>query len=160
MSKPVKINLNDYEHVPTIDDLEGYQSVILTPIMLKDGTQPPTLFFRKGKKKDPLVSDVTGLVWSKDICIDNKVSEDQYVKLVDWWFGEAIKNEEYKKLINGMFFKNGFDPKITWESCLTYLKTCNPSKRKTHLHKFILNKMRINYQSVMGGINRSKRNGK
>jgi len=157
MSKPIKINLNEYERVPTIDDLEGYQSVILTPMMLKDGTQPPTLFFRKGKKKDPLVSDVTGLVWNKDICINNKVSEDQYIKLVDWWFGEAIKDVEYKKLINDTFFKNGFDPKITWDSAQAWLKTCTPSERKTHLHKFIMTKMRKNYQRVIGGINRSKR---
>jgi hypothetical protein len=162
--KPTKIDLNQYEKVSSIEELEGYQAVILTPYRVKEVVNgreveivPPSIYLRKGKKKPELLKDPTDVTWNKDIRIDPHVSEDEYIRLINWWFSEALKDEEYKKFINGTFFKNGFDPKITWERAETYLKTCNESERKEHIHKFILNKMRTNYQRVTGAINRSKR---
>ncbi|OQB09045.1 MAG: hypothetical protein BWY21_00950 [Parcubacteria group bacterium ADurb.Bin216] len=155
--KPRVIDFNEFEVCKKVEELEGYQSFIIKPFMLPDGTQPPAILLRKGNKKEDLVSDTTNVVWNRDVCIEKNVDEVTYCKLVDWWFKSAQADPEYKNFINSTFCKNGFDPKITWERAQIWLKTCIPSKRKTHINKFIQNKLRTNYQMITNAINRKRR---
>jgi hypothetical protein len=136
--KPKKIDLNKWELVYNIEDLDGYQGLIIIPKRLVDGRQLPDMYFRKDQIVS-LIENTTNIIWYKDCFISNKGTDFEYSKLVDWWFDSALKDEEYKTIINDTFNRNGFDVKISWEKAKNWLKTCVPSERKTHIHKFIWN---------------------
>ena len=139
--KPKKINLNQWEKVDTISDLDNYQSLIITPIKLSDGTQLPDIYFRKGIKKYDEVLDVNTTKWYQDIRISKDGNDDEYGKRVDWWFEQALDNEDYRSLLNTNFNKHGFDIKKSWDMAQNYLKRFNYSSRKTYIHKYVWNWM-------------------
>jgi hypothetical protein len=57
---------------------------------------------------------------------------------VDWWYSEAMKNEEYRSIINTNFNRSGFDVKKEFELSHNWLKKLDAkSERKTHIHKFV-----------------------
>ena len=99
MSKPIKINLNEYERVPTIDDLEGYQSV--TSYMLKDGTQPTYSGRVRRKNLNIRCKALSGTRISVLTTKYQRIS----IKLVDWWFSEVSRM--WRNLSDTFF--NGFD---------------------------------------------------
>jgi hypothetical protein len=136
-----KIDLNKWEMVGSENDLENYQSLIITPRKFIDGTQPPVLYFRRGAGLKQLIEDTTQVNWSKNCEISNKGTPEEYSERVDWWFDNAIENDEYKTIINDTFNRNGFDVKMSWEKAKMWLKRCVPSKRKTYIHKFVWNWM-------------------
>ena len=100
--KPKKIDLNQYELVDSEDDLEGYTGIILIPKRLRDGSQPPSLFFRKESGIIHIV-DVDNAVWFKDCRISQAGSQMDYIKRIDWWFENALKDEEYKQILVAMY---------------------------------------------------------
>jgi len=130
------INMNDYEVVASKKDLEGYQSLIIIPYMMDDGSQPDALFLRKGEKQI-LVADLDEDEFTKDTAI-TKVGEDtEYAVRVDRWFELAMKNEEFRSLVNTHFDKNNFDIRRSLEAAKVWLKKQSLSTRKTHLWKFL-----------------------
>jgi hypothetical protein len=134
--KPKKINLNDYERVQTIGELDGYSSIIIIPYMMDDGTQPAALFLRRGEKKNEIY-DVDDIVWDKDVVISKRGTVEEYAKRVDWWYSNAANDPEYRAMINENFSKNQYDVKMAWGKAIAWLKRQTPSARKTHLHKFM-----------------------
>jgi hypothetical protein len=105
--------------------------------MLSDGTQPPVLFFRRGEKEPEHVIDTSTTEWNKDVIINKFGTIEEYSQRVDWWFDEAIKNEEYRTIINEQFRKHNYDVRMAWEKAKVWLKKQTSSSRKTHIHKFL-----------------------
>lgn len=149
MSKPKKINLNQWERVKTADEMEGYQGLIIVPIALPDGTQLPNIYFRKGEFKHNEIDDVESVEWNKDIRISKEGSDDEYAERVNWWYSNALTNEEYRQLINTEFNKEGFDVKKQWNLSQNYLKKFNYSARKTYLHKYVYNWLRNEFHKYL-----------
>jgi hypothetical protein len=139
MNKPKKINLNQWEKVDQLSDLDNYQSLIITPVKLIDGTQLPDLYFRKGIKKYNEVEDISLIEWFKDIRISKEGTDEEYSQRVDWWYNKALENDSYRELINSSFNKHNFDVKKAWNMSQNYLKKFNYSARKTYLHKYVWN---------------------
>lgn len=134
-----KIDLNRWERVASEEDIENYRSLIIIPLKLIDGTQLPPLYFRQGKPLEPLIEDVEGVQWNKMIRISNLGDVTDYCKRVDWWFNNALADDEYKTILNDTFNKYGFNLKVSWDKAINWLKGCTPAQRKTYLHKFIWN---------------------
>ena len=133
-----KIDLNKFELVSSEDEiLEGQTGIIILPLRLKDGTQPPALHFRKGLPKQTQVKDVTDVCWTQDTHISKDGTDHEYARRVDWWFDEAMKDEEYKETINETYNRNGYQLKVAWEKARNWLKSRVPSARKTNIHKFV-----------------------
>lgn len=141
--KPIKINLNKWVKVNDGDNIDGYQTMYITPQKLDNGTQLPDIVFRKDELIIPLLEDCSDVTWEKSIHISNRGTEEEYSKRVDWWFDSAIQDPEYRNNINESFNKNGFDVRMSWEKAKQWLKYCTPSKRKTNIHKFIWNWLNI-----------------
>lgn len=139
MSKPKVIDLNKYERVNTPEELDGYQGLVIVPVKLGDGFQPPNIFFRKGIKKHNEIENTDGVEWFKDIRISKEGDDETYGQRVNWWFDQAILDDEYRKLINDNFNKHGFDIRKSWSMAQNYLKKFNYSARKTYLHKYVWN---------------------
>ena len=148
MSKPKRINLNDYERVEKESDLEGYQSVILTPLKVKVGDewmQPQDLYFRKPESERKFVETPVGAVWYKDVPICTKGSKYDYTKLVHWWYDNALKDPEFKAIINDTYAKNGFRVNVEVEKMKTWLVRQPQSSRKSHLYMFTNKWLNRNY---------------
>jgi len=158
--KPKVIDLNKYEIVNSEEELEGYTGIIITPLRMVDGTQPPKLHFRKGKPKVHEIDDVDSTVWFKDIHISNKGEDHEYAHRVDWWFDNALKDEDYRQIINETFNRNGYELKMAWEKARNWLKGQTPSARKTHLHKFVWNWLTKGMSMQLGRMERSGRKGR
>lgn len=104
-----------------------------------DGTQPPQLLYRRGLSKHNEVANVDEVEWTKDIRISKEGGDDEYSHRVDWWYSKALESDEYKKILNAAFNKNGFDLKKSWLMSQNYLKKFNYSARKTYIHKYVWN---------------------
>ena len=137
-----KIDLNKFELCNSEEDiLEGQSGLAITPLRLADGTQPRTLYFKKGVPKQVKIRDVENTVWYKDAHISSEGEDHEYAKRVDWWFDNAMKDQDYKDIINGTFDRNGFIVRESWEKARNWLKKKTPSARKTHIHRFVWNWM-------------------
>jgi hypothetical protein len=159
MSKPIKINLNNWEVVENENAIEGYSGMIITPKKLVNGIQPADLYFRRGELKVPEIEDVTTAMWFKDCHISNKGSEIEYANRVDWWFDSAISDQQYKTIINDTFNRHGFDIKMSWEKAKVWLKQQNGSSRKTFIHKFIWNWLSKGMQWQLTRLEKERANG-
>lgn len=139
MPKPKKINLNTWERVQELPDLDGYQSLILTPHKLEDGTQLPDLYYRRGLSKFLEIDKVDEVDWHKNIRISKEGTETDYAYRVRWWFENAEKDEEYKEIINSTFNRKEYPLKTEWEKLKYWLIRQSYSSRKTFIHKFAWN---------------------
>lgn len=129
--KPIRINLNDYEHVKTESDLKEHVGLIIIP----QNNLPP-MYFRKPIKVIE-IEDVDNAVWFKDIRISKNGEQHEYAKRVEWWFNQALNDRDYKELINQMFNRNGYDVKKDWEKAKCFLIASDKTTRKTYIHQFI-----------------------
>ena len=103
MPKPKKIDLNDYMRVGSEEDLADHIGLIITPARLNDGTQLPDWYFRKPiKQADAIIEDTTNAVWHKDCLISTKGSDVEYQRRCSWWLENALKDSEYRNIINNM----------------------------------------------------------
>lgn len=141
MAKPKVFDLNKWEKVKTEPELDGYQGLVIIPPRLENGTQLPSIYYRRGEVKSPEIEDVSTIEWFKDVRISKLGHGVEYAKRVDWWFDNALKDEEYRQIINDTFNRNGFDVKISWEKAKNDLKRYTPSDRKTYIHRFVWNWM-------------------
>jgi hypothetical protein len=92
-------------------------------------------------KKQVEVEDVSEIEWNKEIRISKDGDDDTYGSRVDWWFDQALLDDDYRKLINDNFNKHGFDIRKSWNMAQNYLKKFNFSSRKTYIHKYVWNWM-------------------
>lgn len=148
MSKPKRINLNDFERVEKETDLEGYQAVILTPLKVKIGDewmQPEDLYFRKPVRGERPVENISNAVWHKDVVISTLGSDYDYGRRVKWYFDNALEDVEFKGMINDTFDKNGFNIRQHLEWMQPWLKKQTLSCRKSHLKKFIWDHLTKDY---------------
>jgi len=148
MSRVKRLNLNDYELVDTPKDFEGYNGcVIIIPKRLKDGSQPPEMYWRKTGQY--LISDIDNETWTKNCKISTSGSHEEYARKVDWWVDNAFNDPEYKEIINNTFGKYNFNIRMSLDKSIAWLKGRTPSQRKSHLHKFFWNWLLKGYQWAM-----------
>jgi len=144
MPKPKKIDLNQYEVVSSEDDLIGHSGLILIPKKNKDGSQPQTFYFRKPSGVVH-IEDVDNSVWTKDCRISTAGSQMDYIKRVEWWFENALKDPEYREILISMY-KNavdnyGFNMKYRIEQTKGWLQSLEGSARKTYINKALMSSM-------------------
>jgi hypothetical protein len=144
MPKPKKIDLNQYELVDSEEELDGYTGIIVIPKKLHDGTQPPVLHFRKESNIIHIV-DTDNATWFKDCRISQAGSQMDYIKRIDWWFDNALADEEYRQILINMYKtaadKYGFDLKKRIDQSKGWLKSLNGTARKTYIHKSFIDSM-------------------
>lgn len=133
--KITKINLNDFEQVKTREELEGHTSIIITPKKHGD-KQLDDIYFRK-----PItvieIDDVDNAVWYKDVRISREGTIEEYTKRVEWWYDNAIKDADYRAILNATYNKHGFDIKSAWEKSKYFLYGLTPAGRKTYLAQYV-----------------------
>lgn len=134
--KPTKLNLNDFEQVTTVEELQDHVGLILTPKKLNNGTQLPNLYFRKPIKVIE-IEDVDQVEWFRDIRISKEGTLDDYAHRVKWWFENALKDDKYKTILNDTFNRNGFEIAKSWALAENYLYKLTPSQRKTYIAAFV-----------------------
>jgi len=156
MPKPKRINLNNYQKVNKEEELEGFSSLIITPFKQPDGTQPPIVFLRRPAKGGALAVDIETDDWSRKAVISTVGSEAEYNKRVAWWIDNALKDPEYKQMVNDAFANNGFNLKGEFEKIKGWLLMCNESQRKSHVDKFVKKWLNKNYAQHLNKINRNK----
>jgi len=139
MPKPKRIDLNDYEAVSSLEDLEGYTSLVIIPFKQEDGTQPPNICLRKRLSPFVEIKNVENAQWFQDCRINKKGSKSQYAERVNWWFKNAMLDEEYKDLLNDAFSDKGFNLPEAFERAKLWLKGRTVAQRKTYIHKFVWN---------------------
>lgn len=91
------LNLNNYE---VTTDLEK-ASLKIIPHASKDGTQLPAVLWVgvKSKRFEVTTENKDTTEWHPRIFNSDKGDPKEYCAVVDWWFAEASKNEEYKERV-------------------------------------------------------------
>lgn len=139
MSKPKKIDLNDYEQVVNKDDMNGYSGLIIVPKKSTEGIQLPEIYFRRKSTVD-LIENIEEAIWHQNVRIAITGTDADYHRRVDWWVENALNDEDWRGIINQTFNQKEFNVKASMEKAIHYLKTIRiASKRKSFLHKFFWN---------------------
>jgi len=139
MNKPRKINLNNWEPAESEDDLKGYNGLIIIPRKTEGGIQLPSIYFRQERNAVPEIIDTDSAMWFRHCRISLLGEPEEYSKRIEWWYNNAMHDDEYKTILNDTFNRNGFDLKMSWEKSKNHLNMLNDSERKTYIHKFVWN---------------------
>lgn len=156
MSKPIKIDLNSYEIVSSVEELEGFSGLIITPLKFANGMQPPLLYFRKKESNQVAIANPEGVTWHKNIVIATKGSALEYLALVNWYYENLLKDNECRTVINDTFAKSNFDIKRSIEDMKRWLLKQLPSSRKSHLYKFSTNWLNRAYNKHLNYLSSKK----
>lgn len=155
--RPKKIDLNNFTKVNSIEECDGYNSLMIIPAKLSDGTQLPPLYFRGGEHD--LIIDITDeLIWDKNSRISTAGTQEEYNKRVNWWFDNARNNDMYRELVIDTFNRLGFDVLLSWEKCKNWLKSCPDCDRKSYIHKFVFNWLKKGYTWQINRIKKEREN--
>lgn len=142
MAKNKIVDLNDYELVDTLGE---HDHLKLTLQRTNEDDDPIVVYYVKKNKKN-LLKDPEGAVWHRHIKIDMYGTQEEYNKLVDWWFDELMEDVELKEILNGIA-KNATNlpialplPKVIREA-RKYVKSVPKSKRYSDLKRYIENRV-------------------
>jgi len=128
--KPKKIFMENYDPCS-----KEKSNLIIVP-----NGEAPTLYLKR-KPLPNTVSELTGdTIWASDILVSVSATQDDYNKLVDWWFDNI--SETYIDMILDIAdnaIKEGFDTKMSVEKARNKLKVAKPEHRKSNLGKFLSN---------------------
>lgn len=137
---------------PEGDTSKPYLSI--TPAKV-NGIQLPDIewFIPEDQRKPPKFKvnfqNLNEAKWFPKICIDSMIPVLEYKAVIEWWFDEARKNEEYSKSIQETFkwFKPGILDTQT-NLCKGWLlkkahsinsRTNKPNARKKDIDSFLIN---------------------
>ena len=142
MARNKEIDLNNWVRVEEMPKYDGMKLTLQTP----EGGEPLPPLFYINKKKQDLIKDTKDVVWHKNIKIDMYVEQEQYNRLISWWFTEMMKEDEFKTTLNNIA-KNATNhaiplplPKVI-KKAEEFIKTVPKSKRYSHIGKYLTNRV-------------------
>jgi hypothetical protein len=143
------LNLNNYTIVPEGD------ATLKVVLRAAEGETPLVLFLRgrpqaKNRNYASYADMKSGKVkWNKAIEIEATGSPEEYIELVDWWFGEATKDRSYADSINDTYIALGdvagaiYELKdwLTGDCAFDVNLKGEWLNRKTHINRFLRNRL-------------------
>lgn len=145
MSRPKRINLNDYEKVSSREEIRN------GGLILQPQGNFPELYWKRKQIGPVLISDTNDVEWNEEIRIETRGTKDQYQDRVSWWISESKQNMEWVNKIESQFKHHSFDPwKSIGKGC-GWLWSRLPTQRKSYLKKFFMNKLMSDYNSYCEG---------
>jgi hypothetical protein len=141
MYKKQWVDLNNYDRVPLSFNSQNEQlppqddqfDLAIIPI-----GESPVMYWKR-KKPIGLTTSTNDIEWNEEIKFDTHVSQDEYNKYIDWWFGN-ITDEYIDKLLKltENAVEKGWDLSMSVQKCKDKLKILPLESRKSKLSKYLI----------------------